>query len=177
MSRVFNAWQDGEPQVEKDYNIAAAPASMEKYYLNWGEIQDLVETLYSKLPFKPKAIIAISRGGLIPGVMLSHLTGCRKMYEMRCEQYDDITHLRKPLHIEMGHEAHVAMLNADTVVIEDIVDTGATMTVIEAKFPNPLKMALVRKHEAKDNNITRIALVVPQTTWVEFPWELSNDRT
>ena len=48
----------------------------EKTYVTWEEINELVFKLYKELKDKDiDKVVGISRGGLIPGVMLSHWLG------------------------------------------------------------------------------------------------------
>ena len=44
-----------------------------KIYISWADIDEMVEDLYQQLKDKNiDKVVGISRGGLIPGVMLSH---------------------------------------------------------------------------------------------------------
>lgn len=145
----------------------------EKVYVNWGEIEELVNKLYGNIPYPMKSIVAVSRGGLIPGVMLSHLSGCRNFHTLRCRQYEDKTHQKGPIDVAMTYEANIALLNGDTVLIDDIIDSGSTMQLLDQKYPNAFKCALIRKSESALPHIV-CARLVPSSQWIEFPWELSN---
>lgn len=150
----------------------------EKYYVHWGEIEEWVGILYGKLPFKPSAIVAISRGGLIPGVMLSHFTSCRKLYTVICKQYDDTTNRAGDLDLDTDLQAHLALLRGDTVVIDDIVDTGKTFGMLQQGYPNPYYCALTTKERSvyvvpQIPRDIHIAQVLPDK-WIVFPWEINN---
>ncbi len=44
-----------------------------KVYISWDDVDEMVEDLYHKLKDENiDKVVGISRGGLIPGVMLSH---------------------------------------------------------------------------------------------------------
>ena len=140
-----------------------------KTFISWAQVQELTEVLFSRIPFQPSAVVAVSRGGLIPGVMLSHMFKCRNFHVIHCQQYGD-DHKAQDLQISMGWEAHIALLNADTVVIDDIIDKGTTFAVLDKKFPNPLKAALI----SKQTTPFLYALRTPTEAWVDFPWELAH---
>ncbi|RLI70775.1 phosphoribosyltransferase, partial [Candidatus Heimdallarchaeota archaeon] len=49
---------------------------MDKVYLTWWQVDRAIFSLADSLrEYKPDVIVGISRGGLIPGVRLSHILG------------------------------------------------------------------------------------------------------
>jgi hypoxanthine phosphoribosyltransferase len=50
---------------------------MRKEYLDWGQVENLIERLLSILPRDYDAILAVTRGGLVPASLLSYRMGVR----------------------------------------------------------------------------------------------------
>ena len=80
-----------------------------KISVSWWDINDLVRDLAGKIPFAvplADSIYGIPRGGLIPAVMLSHLTGL-------------------PL---------VQTIGENTLVVDDMTDSGVTMSKMPGQW-------------------------------------------
>ena len=58
---------------------------VKKIFCEWSTIEDLVIDLSKKLPKDIKFIYGLKRGGLIPAVMLSHITGITMVND--CSSY------------------------------------------------------------------------------------------
>ena len=117
-----------------------------KVYLSWDDINILVEDLCQTIAASGaeiKSITGIQRGGLIPAVMISH-----------------------KLHIPF-----VSRINKDTLVVDDICDTGETLK-------NTIGMYTATLHYKPT------AIFTPDfyskevgTEWIVYPWERSDSET
>jgi hypoxanthine phosphoribosyltransferase len=117
-----------------------------KVYLSWDDINILVEDLCQTIAASGaeiKSITGIQRGGLIPAVMISH-----------------------KLHIP-----YVSRINKDTLVVDDICDTGETLK-------NTIGMYTATLHYKPT------AIFTPDfyskevgTEWIVYPWERSDSET
>jgi hypoxanthine phosphoribosyltransferase len=117
-----------------------------KVYLSWDDINILVEDLANTIAASGaeiKSITGIQRGGLIPAVMISH-----------------------KLHIP-----YVSRINKDTLVVDDICDTGETLK-------NTIGMYTATLHYKPT------AIFTPDfyskevgTEWIVYPWERSDSET
>ncbi len=151
--------------------IETAPKT--KFKLSWDAVNSGVEVLAHMLkPLKPHLIVGVSRGGLIPAVMLSHKLNCH-VETISASAYSGTRRtLEKPITIE-GWKPEYDRTN--TIVVDDIFDTGATVDAIRYKqdntyFHNFYFASLVSKRpEANNRNI--YFMRVPQHMWVQFPWE------
>lgn len=80
-----------------------------KISVSWWDINDLVKDLAEKIPFEvplADSIYGIPRGGLIPAVMLSHLT-------------------ELPL---------VQTISENTLIVDDMTDSGVTMNKMPGQW-------------------------------------------
>jgi hypoxanthine phosphoribosyltransferase len=117
-----------------------------KVYLSWDDINILVEDLCQTIATSGaeiKSITGIQRGGLIPAVMISH-----------------------KLHIP-----YVSRINKDTLVVDDICDTGETLK-------NTIGMYTATLHYKPT------AIFTPDfyskevgTEWIVYPWERSDSES
>jgi len=62
-------------------------------HLSWGELDKAVERLAAEIGAlaateQPEAILAVSRGGLVPGAMLAYRMGLRDLLVAVAEHYD-----------------------------------------------------------------------------------------
>ena len=62
-------------------------------YLSWEELDSAVERLAAEISAlaateQPEAILAVSRGGLVPGAMLAYRMGLRDLLVAVAEHYD-----------------------------------------------------------------------------------------
>jgi xanthine phosphoribosyltransferase len=115
------------------------------------------------------AIVAISRGGLVPATIVARELDIRAMETISIASYEhqaqqaDVTVL-KPI------AADIVALGARVLVVDDLVDTGATMRVVrqvlgQAHFATVYAKPLGRPHV--DTFITEVS----QDTWIHFPWD------
>jgi hypoxanthine phosphoribosyltransferase len=111
-----------------------------KVYISWDDINILVEDLCNTIKTSGaeiKSIAGIQRGGLIPAVMISH-----------------------KLNIPF-----VSRINKDTLVVDDICDTGETLKKSIAMYTATL-------------HYKPTAIFTPDfyakevgTEWIVYPWE------
>lgn len=116
-----------------------------KIYLSWDDINILVEDLCNTIASSGaqiKSVAGIQRGGLIPAVMISH-----------------------KLNIPF-----VSRINKDTLVVDDICDTGETLQKSIAPYTATLHYkptaVFTPDFYAKETG----------TEWIVYPWERSDSE-
>lgn len=122
------------------------PTEKKKVYLNWGDIDLLVENLCRIITASGKqikSVTGIERGGLIPAVMISH-------------------RLNIP---------YVGKINKDTLIVDDICDTGETLK-------NSIALYTATLHYKPTSSFTPdfYAKEVGQD-WIVYPWENKDSNT
>jgi uncharacterized protein len=119
-----------------------------KIYLNWDEIERLTNLLSVKIKmkhFQIDSIMGLPRGGLVPSVILSHK-------------------LNLPL---------VQKISQNTLIVDDICDSGNTFVKIYKNHPN-LKFACLHfKPHTSIFNPTVYSQEVGDE-WIVYPWEEKN---
>ncbi len=116
-----------------------------KVYLCWDDINILVEDLCNTIVssgVQIKSVTGIQRGGLVPAVMISH-----------------------KLNIP-----YVNRINKDTLVVDDICDTGETLKNKVAGFTATLH------HKPTASFTPDFYAKEVGTEWIVYPWERKDSE-
>ena len=136
-------------------------------HLGWDDIhrdaRRLARMLAKRGPFT--GIVAVARGGLVPAAILARELDIRMVETVCIASYgeDDTqsaVEVLKPLRGD----------GAGWLVVDDLVDSGATVAVIRAMLPNAHYATLYAKPAGRpvvDSFVTE----VEQGVWIVFPWE------
>src|SRR5271166_2369626 len=60
------------------------------------------------------------------------------------------------------------------LIVDDIVDTGRTLEVVRQVYPKAKIVTLSAKPAGQDK-VDCYSILVPQNTWIVFPWEVNSD--
>ena len=120
-----------------------------KIFVSWGEVNFLTDMLIKSISFEVTSVMGLPRGGLIPAVILSHK-------------------LNVPLVFEPTE---------NTLVIDDICDSGETFIKIYQQHPN-LKFACLHYKMHTSNFMPTVwADLYEGDDWIVYPWEQSDSET
>ena len=128
--------------------------------VSFGEIQEAFEDIAESFKYKTKLIVGITRGGLVPAVMLSHKMNIRmKTVQIKLRASTE------PLELEL-----LRVYNSrDVLFIDDINDTGETIKLIQ-EYDQLANFATIQK---KKESIIRNAYYHKVVDgWIVYPWEL-----
>ena len=117
-----------------------------------------------------RGIIAVTRGGLVPAAILAreldiHLidTVCILSYDEQVQ--GDVNILKKPDFVLAENNEGEGWL-----LIDDIVDTGATVKAARKLLPKAYFASVYAKPESREL-VDTIVHEVSQDTWIFFPWD------
>ena len=136
---------------------------VEKLYVTWEDIDILVYKLYKKLKDENiDKVVGISRGGLIPGIMLSHYldAGFEPLeWQTRDGEFQDKIKAN-------GFNKNLK----GTIFVDDICDSALTINQIKEIIPNSRWAVL---HQKADISLDFVAerLYANDKRWVVYPWE------
>ena len=149
---------------------------MKKYY-TWENMESYLADLMRMITldsFNPGVVIGPGRGGYIPGVMLSHYLNVPFegfSWQTRDGDFEDSEQLQTILN-KYG--------NTDILVIDDINDTGSTLTAI-AEFINKnnnlysdIRYATIfNKQSSSFDSVDYYAeeIELENNNWIVFPYE------
>lgn len=121
-----------------------------------------------------KAIVAITRGGLVPAAIVARELGIRTIETVCVASYHDYENqgemkVIKPVDpkvvdLEEGQGSGV-------LVIDDLTDTGKTARVVREMLPKA-HFATVYAKPAGCPLIDTFVTEVSQDTWIYFPWDM-----
>lgn len=118
------------------------------------------------------AVIAITRGGLVPGAIVARELGVRIIDTISVASYD---------HTKQGEINVLKSISPDTaklgggtgkglLIVDDLVDTGKTARVVRDLLPDAHFATVYAKPMGRplvDTFITEVS----QDTWIFFPWD------
>ena len=142
--------------------------------ISWPELHRdtrlLCHALMEKGPFK--GIIAIARGGMIPAALVSRELEIRVLDTICASSYDEseadgAQNARSEVKILKGvdHDGEGYLL------IDDLVDTGATARVIRGLLPKAFFATLYAKPKGREV-VDLCVKQFSQDKWVYFPWDI-----
>lgn len=172
---------------------------MNKLYLSNRDIEKGVHDIVSKMyadNWRPDYIVGITRGGLIPAVMMSHLTGI-KMNTLDVRLRDGTNSGDNESNLWMAEDAFgynnfqmgIGYEGKNILILDDINDTGATFQWIKEDWPSGclpndshwdevwhknVRFATIVNNLASTFNIDYTSIEInkaEEDTWVVFPYE------
>ncbi len=112
------------------------------------------------------AMLAVTRGGLIPAGILAKALNIRYIDTICIASYQD----KKQTQMQIFKQP--TQLPKRLLIVDDIVDTGDTACVVRELFPDADYVSVY----AKPSGVAftnYFQYLVTQETWVEFPWDTS----
>ncbi|MBT8475238.1 MAG: xanthine phosphoribosyltransferase [Rhodobacteraceae bacterium] len=117
-----------------------------------------------------KAVVAITRGGMAPAMIVSRELDIRHVDTISVKSYN---------HQEQSEPRVIKTPDIELVgdgtgvlIIDDLVDTGKTLEVVRALMPNAHVATVYAKPKGRpmvDTFITEVS----QDTWIFFPWDMA----
>ncbi len=145
------------------------------YTVTWDQLhrdaRALAWRLMGRGPFL--GIVAVTRGGLIPAAIIARELEVRLIESVSVTSYaGESEALRGPPVVIKPPTA--AGDGSGFLIIDDLVDTGATARVVRHLLPHAHFACIYAKpaaREAVDSFITEVS----QDTWILFPWDTDTE--
>lgn len=117
-----------------------------------------------------RAIVAITRGGMAPAMIVARELGIRLVDTISVKSYDHQNQgepqvLSRPDEAMMGDGTGV-------LVIDDLVDSGKTLEVVRRLYPKA-HFATVYAKPKGEPMVDTFITGVSQDTWIFFPWDMA----
>ena len=118
-----------------------------------------------------RGIVCITRGGLVPGAIISRELGIRVIETVSVASYHDYTSQGE---LAILKEISPKLLENDgegVLIVDDLTDTGKTAAVVRAMIPKAHFAAVYAKPKGVpmiDTYVTEVS----QDTWIYFPWDM-----
>jgi xanthine phosphoribosyltransferase len=118
-----------------------------------------------------KAIVCITRGGLVPAAIISRELGIRVIETVCVASYHDYTSQGQ---LDILKEVTPTLIENDgegVLIIDDLTDTGKTAAIVRAMMPKAHFATVYAKPKGRplvDTFVTEVS----QDTWIYFPWDM-----
>lgn len=146
------------------------------FHISWDQIHRDSRALAWRLDGKGpnngewKAILAVTRGGLAPAMIIARELNIRTIECVSVKSYD---YKNQSEAIELK-AANPELMGDGTgiLVIDDLVDSGKTLEFLRAKFPKAHYATVYSKPEGR-KQVDDFVTEVSQDTWIFFPWDMA----
>src|SRR5665811_65686 len=145
----------------------AFPVSWDQFHR---DSRALAWRLHEAGPFE--AIVAITRGGLVPAAIVARELEVRLIETVSIASYHDYK-TQGGLQVLKTISPEVSNLDdgAKILIVDDLVDTGATAKLVREMLPRAHFATVYAKPLGRplvDTFITEVS----QDTWIYFPWDM-----
>lgn len=138
--------------------------------VSWAEVhrdtKHLVRLLIGKGPWR--GIVALTRGGLVPASILAREMDIRVVDTLCISSYEEQS--RGEINVLKVPEKAVAVDGAGWLLVDDLVDTGATARKAREILPECHFATVYAKPQGLPTVDTFISEVA-QDVWIFFPWD------
>lgn len=142
------------------------PVSWDQFHR---DARALAWRLSSAGPFT--AVVAITRGGLVPAAVVARELGIRVVETVCVASYD----YDKQGEISVLKHVSPEVIGTDkgkgVLIVDDLVDTGATARVVREMLPKAHFATVYAKPQGRplvDTFVTEVS----QDTWIYLPWDM-----
>lgn len=150
-----------------------------KIYLDWDNVNEMVRSLANRLsvtrdtgfPRSNVHLVGVARGGLVPAVMLSHLTGF-PMTPIHYSTRDNVTRAEFPRELTTILETEYTTV----VFIDDICDSGQTFQELydkcyDIRYDCDVELVSLVEKTISKYRPDYSELCLDDRRWISFPWE------
>lgn len=141
----------------------------DKLYISWQEFHQHTKQLAEKLKSNGSwnKIVAVSRGGLLPAGILAYELDIRNVEVVNMSSYDGDKQRSKE---NIDIKSFVGDVDENTIVIDDLSDTGNTFRLLRQEFPHAHFAAVYAKSKGK--NLVDFYVSEMPDQWIVFPWDI-----
>ncbi len=146
------------------------------FHVSWDQLHRDARALAWRLDgFGPvdgawRAIVAITRGGMAPAMIVSRELDIRIVDTISVKSYDHQT--RSEARVLKTPDADLTGDGEGIVIIDDLVDSGKTLEVVREMYPKAHFATIYAKPKGRPQVDTFIT-EVSQDTWIFFPWDMA----
>jgi len=160
--------------------LPAGPAPPTCEIISWNSVHELARGLAGKIAdsgYRPEVIVAIGRGGWVPGRILSDFLGQMNLTSFKIEHYLN-TQKAKTAQVRYPLAAEVAGLRV--LLVDDVADSGETFAVALEHLnrrgpPAELRTAVLHYKTCSPYVPDYYAKKVVKWRWITYPWAVAED--
>ena len=142
------------------------------FFVSWEELHRDTRLLCRDLldlDVEFRGIITVTRGGLIPAAIVARELDIRLVDTVCVSSYHGTEASQQADQVQVIKRAEGE--GTDMLLIDDLVDTGATAQVIREMLPDAYFATVYAKPEGRPL-VDAFVRQVSQDTWIRFPWDM-----
>jgi xanthine phosphoribosyltransferase len=148
-------------------------APQKAFHVSWDQFHRDARALAWRLaetgPYS--AVVGIARGGLVPAAIVARELDLRMVESISIVSYDHTVQQAPPKVIKSIAPELVRGEGQGILVVDDLVDTGATARVVRDLLPKAHLATIYAKPLGRPY-VDTFMTEVSQDTWIYFPWDL-----
>jgi len=152
---------------------------MEKEFLSWDRIADLIDILSQQLPHDFDAILVITRGGMVPACLISEKLDIRNVMAAAVMFYTGVgVTLDEPKFLQFP--ADPLLLGRRILIIDDVWDSGRTVASVKQRVLEAggiPTVAVIHFKPGRSKVQGRPDYYAAETdNWIVYPWDPAAER-
>lgn len=152
---------------------------VKKIYLTWSDVDRLISSLIPRVEaYVYDVVIAITRGGIIPGAIIAERLGIRQVFVASVDFYEDEEHdLDWPVFMQFPADSFLRRQRV--LIVDDIWDRGKQVVNVTERVNqaggHPYSVVLHYKpHRSIFEDKSPDFYAVETKDWVIYPWEIDR---
>ncbi|MDR5651891.1 xanthine phosphoribosyltransferase [Ruixingdingia sedimenti] len=146
------------------------------FHVSWDQIHRDARALAWRLDGRGpdggtwKAVVAITRGGLVPAMIVSRELDIRVVDTISVQSYNNQS--QTEARVTKAPQADLMGDGEGILVVDDLVDSGKTLELVRSLYPRAHFATVYAKPKGRpmvDTYITEVS----QDTWIFFPWDMA----
>ncbi|WP_134678866.1 xanthine phosphoribosyltransferase [Paracoccus ravus] len=145
------------------------------FHISWDQMHRDARALAWRLDNKEwRAILAITRGGLVPAMIVARELDVRTIDTISVKSYKGVGSEAGQGEIQVLKAPDPAVMgDGDGIlVIDDLVDSGRTLEHVRKMYPKAHFATVYAKPKGRPMVQTYVT-EVSQDTWIFFPWDMA----
>ena len=152
------------------------------FHVSWDQIHRDARALAWRLDGKGpgeggtwKAVVGITRGGLVPAMIVSRELDLRVVDTISVKSYHSgggAADQRSEAKVTKSPQAELMGDGHGILIVDDLVDSGKTLELVRRLYPRA-HFATVYAKPAGKPQVDTYVTEVSQDTWIFFPWDMA----
>ncbi|THD84289.1 xanthine phosphoribosyltransferase [Aliigemmobacter aestuarii] len=147
------------------------------FHVSWDQIHRDARALAWRLDGKGpgdagswKAVVGITRGGLVPAMIVSRELDIRVVDTISVKSYSHQT--QTEARVTKSPQDDLMGDGTGILIVDDLVDSGKTLELVRRLYPRA-HFATVYAKPAGKPQVDTYVTEVSQDTWIFFPWDMA----